>query len=572
MTTVFTRTTTATGASNQNAPLTSAQVDANFINLNADKAPLTGEGTSGTWGISITGNAATATNVAWTGITGKPAVIAEGADAAAARAAIGAGTSSLVLGTTAGTALAGNTVVLPDAPSDGKTYGRKNAAWAEAAPIANPTFTGTVNGITKAMVGLGNVDNTSDANKPVSTATQTALNLKANLESPTFTGVATFPSSGGVFTIQSGTGDGASTTVYNTTIRSWWGIGFRDYTDSATVKAYIDCRSGVFAGQQLTSLIATGTAPLVVASTTAVANLNADLLDGQHGSFYAPIASPTFTGYVRAVSGAASTGIAAMSSATPGFESMAQGSAATAGAATITFHRPGAYAVHFGLDTDNKLKVGGWSLGAAAYSIYHEGNKPTKTDVGLSNVDNTSDANKPISTATQTALNDKVTGQSSSVDGEIALFSGTGGKTIKRSALDGIIKSAAGVASAAVAGTDYVAPEVATTFTAQQTFKEVKDTVYAITDGNFAIDPGNGSIQIVTIGTARTPTAANFEAGQIVLLGIQGNFTITWSSVAVTWIKAGGTASAPNAAASGYLWVMLWKVGTTIYGTEVGKV
>jgi microcystin-dependent protein len=32
----------------------------------------------------------------------------------------------------------------------------------------------------------------------------------------------------------------------------------------------------------------TGTAPLTVASTTAVTNLNADLLDGQHGSFYAP--------------------------------------------------------------------------------------------------------------------------------------------------------------------------------------------------------------------------------------------------------------------------------------------
>ncbi len=35
-------------------------------------------------------------------------------------------------------------------------------------------------GVTKAQVGLGNVDNTSDANKPVSTAVQTALNLKAN--------------------------------------------------------------------------------------------------------------------------------------------------------------------------------------------------------------------------------------------------------------------------------------------------------------------------------------------------------------------------------------------------------
>jgi hypothetical protein len=46
------------------------------------------------------------------------------------------------------------------------------------APLASPTFTGTVGGITKSMVGLGNVDNTSDANKPVSTATQTALNLK----------------------------------------------------------------------------------------------------------------------------------------------------------------------------------------------------------------------------------------------------------------------------------------------------------------------------------------------------------------------------------------------------------
>lgn len=47
------------------------------------------------------------------------------------------------------------------------------------APLANPTFTGTVSGITKSMVGLGNVDNTSDANKPISTATQTALDGKA---------------------------------------------------------------------------------------------------------------------------------------------------------------------------------------------------------------------------------------------------------------------------------------------------------------------------------------------------------------------------------------------------------
>jgi len=48
------------------------------------------------------------------------------------------------------------------------------------ANIESPTFTGTVKGITKAMVGLGNVDNTSDIDKPISTATQTALDVKAN--------------------------------------------------------------------------------------------------------------------------------------------------------------------------------------------------------------------------------------------------------------------------------------------------------------------------------------------------------------------------------------------------------
>ncbi|GEM_PF-1153653 len=47
--------------------------------------------------------------------------------------------------------------------------------------------------LAKADVELNNVDNTSDANKPVSTAQQTALNLKANLASPTFTGTPRVP-------------------------------------------------------------------------------------------------------------------------------------------------------------------------------------------------------------------------------------------------------------------------------------------------------------------------------------------------------------------------------------------
>jgi len=59
------------------------------------------------------------------------------------------------------------------------------------APTADPTFTGTVSGVTKSHVGLGNVDNTSDADKPVSTAAQTALDAKLNLSGGTLTGALT---------------------------------------------------------------------------------------------------------------------------------------------------------------------------------------------------------------------------------------------------------------------------------------------------------------------------------------------------------------------------------------------
>jgi hypothetical protein len=38
-------------------------------------------------------------------------------------------------------------------------------------------------------------------------------------------------------------------------------------------------------------------------------------------------------------------------------------------AAYMTFHRPNAFAVRFGLDTNNRMRVGGWSLGNIAYDV-----------------------------------------------------------------------------------------------------------------------------------------------------------------------------------------------------------
>ena len=82
--------------------------------------------------------------------------------------------------------------------------GSANVSWTVAEIGAEPTLAAgttsqyycgnkTWQTLNKAAVGLSNVDNTADSAKPVSTAQQTALNLKANLASPAFTGNPTAP-------------------------------------------------------------------------------------------------------------------------------------------------------------------------------------------------------------------------------------------------------------------------------------------------------------------------------------------------------------------------------------------
>lgn len=61
---------------------------------------------------------------------------------------------------------------------DGSQYNLKDSV----SGYATTTYVDTaVAGVDKTAVGLGNVDNTSDLDKPVSTAQQTALNAKTNL-------------------------------------------------------------------------------------------------------------------------------------------------------------------------------------------------------------------------------------------------------------------------------------------------------------------------------------------------------------------------------------------------------
>lgn len=96
----------------------------------------------------------------------------------------------------------------------------------------------------------------------------------------------------------------------------------------------------------------------------------------------------------------------------------------------------------------------------------------------------------------------------------------------------------------------------------------LRHDIFAITDGaGFAIDPRNGDIQTITLGANRTPTVANFNAGDMVDLLIDDGtvYSITWTTIGVTWI--GGTA--PTLRASGYTKVRLYRIGATYYGEEI---
>ena len=99
------------------------------------------------------------------------------------------------------------------------------------------------------------------------------------------------------------------------------------------------------------------------------------------------------------------------------------------------------------------------------------------------------------------------------------------------------------------------------------------EEVFTISDGaSVDLNPANGTVQLWTLGANRSPTATNFAAGQSMVLGIDDGTTyaITWPSV--TWIVAGGGATAPTLATSGYTWIVLWKVSTTLYGSLIGSV
>jgi len=94
--------------------------------------------------------------------------------------------------------------------------------------------------------------------------------------------------------------------------------------------------------------------------------------------------------------------------------------------------------------------------------------------------------------------------------------------------------------------------------------------VFAVTGTTPALSPTNGSIQTWTLSGNSTPTAGTWAEGQSITLMVDDGtaYTITWTSLSVTWKTDGGTA--PTLNTTGDTAIALWKVGSTIYGARVG--
>lgn len=231
----------------------------------------------------------------------------------------------------------------------------------------NPVFEGAISGISKSDIGLGNVDNTSDVNKPVSSATQAALDQKAPLDSPNFTGVVS-----GISKEMVGLGNVDNTSDVNKPISTATQNALNSKADKANVdsalalkadKSYVDSEIDAVETTLNTKASTTYVNNEITTVKNSV-NLKADTsyVNNQLSNVERTTNKNQVNGYV---------GLNANKKIDPEYLPV--------------------------MDTGGAVKSVNSKTGDVIIN---------KSDVGLANVDNTSDLNKPISNATQNALND----------------------------------------------------------------------------------------------------------------------------------------------------------------------
>jgi len=138
---------------------------------------------------------------------------------------------------------------------------------------------------------------------------------------------------------------------------------------------------------------------------------------------------------------------------------------------------------------------------------------------------------------------DKIEGVTSSVDSELALWSSTTGKVLKRADLTGIVKATSGVATTATAGTDYAKPDTASTWSANQSFNSGNLRLNGSSSGTATLNAPAAAAtntytlppDAATLGYRNVPavgaktssyTLATADVGKYVEVGSGGSITI----------------------------------------------
>lgn len=281
-----------------------------------------------------------------------------------------------------------------------------------AALNAHAISTANPHGVTKAQVGLGNADNTSDAAKPISTAAQAAIDLKAFADGTNITGRlaadVAYPGAGGGPNLNGVLSSGFHRLEVPTN-----GPGDVDYGmaivargSDIALQIVSDFASGKIAWRS-------GNAATGGGSWGAWRTF---LHSGNFSTYAAPINSPALTGTPTAPTPATPDDSTKL--ATTAFVK-AVIAAATAGVATVngrngtvTLDKTDVGLANVDNTADSAKPVStaqaaadtAVASAASAALTAHTGNTSnphgvTKAQVGLANVDNTADSAKPVSTA-----------------------------------------------------------------------------------------------------------------------------------------------------------------------------
>lgn len=251
--------------------------------------------------------------------------------------------------------------------------------------------------LTSSDVGLANVDNTSDAAKPISTAVQTALNLKANLASPTLTGTPAAPTAAkntsttqlattayvmgvGLKFPGSGVGIAADTTLTATGVNGWYEIQQPNLTVTLPVAGVTVGSSYTFKANFAFTLNAgTGTINTIeagVVATYMVPRGSAITIaaNSATGSWYvvssgAPLIGPAFTGAPTAPTAAVGTNTSQLATTAFVNAEIANDAAPIAHVgSTGAAHGVATTSVNGFLSAADKAKLDGIAEGAAPYT------------------------------------------------------------------------------------------------------------------------------------------------------------------------------------------------------------